>query len=157
MYPRASRSIRGLHATRGHELEEYSQKFPVAAASPDHSSIAVVRKFVEAFNRQDVSAMLAMSTHDVRWMSVDGDDVSVETRGASELREAMQQYFENRSSILSRLLDINANGPFVTTLEQAGSQDHAGQCSTAVYEFSGNLIRNVWYYPAHDCDESGSD
>jgi len=54
------------------------------------------------------------------------------------------------------LLDISADGNFVTTLEQAGSVERRGQCSTAVYEFSGDLIKNVWYYPAHECDETKS-
>ncbi len=88
-----------------------------------------------------------------RCWHIDVAQVSVETHDADELRMSMQQYFENRSSSNSQLLNIYADGPFVTTLERAGSQDRAGQCATAVYEFSGALIKNVWYYPAHDCED----
>ncbi len=68
----------------------------------------------------------------------------------------MQAYFENRSSSLSLLLNIQTDGPFITTLEQAGSIERRDQCATAVYEFSGELIKNVWYYPAHECNEAKS-
>jgi hypothetical protein len=132
--------------------EEYTRKFPASEPQPDHSNIAVVKRFVDAFNHQDVSAMLALATHDARWMSVDGDAVSVETQDAGELRTAMDDYFSARINSLSLLLDINANGNFVITFEQAGTVEHRGQCSTAIYEFSGDLIKNVWYYPANDCD-----
>ena len=90
-------------------------------------------------------------------MSVDGAEVSVETGDANELRQAMEEYFDARTSSRSRLLDIHANGPFVTTLEQAGSEDRAGQCAIAVYEFSDRLIKNVWYYRAHNCEEMPAD
>ena len=101
--------------------------------------------------------MLSLTTDDIRWMSVDGAGVSVETGDANELRQAMVEYFEARASSHSRLLNIHANGPFVTTLEQAGSEDRAGQCATAVYEFSGQLIKNIWYYRAHTCEETQAD
>ena len=101
--------------------------------------------------------MLLMTTHDVRWMSITGDTVSVETSGSDELRLSMQQYFEQRPSSRSVLLDLNTSGRFVTTLERAGSIDQPGQCATAVYEFAGDLIRNVWYYAAHDCAEASAD
>ena len=137
--------------------DEYQRQFPAGETEGESSATSQVRKFVDAFNRQDVSDMLALTTHDVRWMSVDGDTVSVETRDANELRSAMNDYFESRPSSLSVLLDISANGIFVTTLEQAGTRERRGQCATAVYEFAGDLIRNVWYYPAHDCHEAAND
>ncbi len=34
--------------------------------------------------------MLALTTDDVRWMSINGDAVSVETSGTGELRQSMQ-------------------------------------------------------------------
>jgi len=53
-------------------------------------NVQQVRSFVAAFNQQDVSAMLALTTDDVRWMSINGDAVSVETSGTGELRQSMQ-------------------------------------------------------------------
>ena len=100
---------------------------------------------------------LALVTDDIRWMSVDGAGISVETGNADELRKAMVEYFEARASSHSQLLDIHSSGPFVTTLEQAGSRDRPGECAIAVYEFSGQLIRNVWYYRAHACEETPAD
>lgn len=139
------------------DYREYRALDPAEPSAPRAGNAQIVRNFVAAFNQQDVPAMLMLTTHDVRWMSVDGDSVSVETGNSAELREAMQQYFADRPSSHSVLLDLSASGDFVTTLEQAGSIDQRGQCATAVYEFAGDLIRNVWYYPAHNCEPVPAD
>ncbi|MFT5140319.1 MAG: hypothetical protein ACI9H8_000469 [Lysobacterales bacterium] len=148
----------GCKARVAMSYEEYSRQEAESVKQPaklrnEPIKTDQVKRFVDAFNEQDVSAMLVLTTHDVRWMSVNGDQVSVETSSSTELRQAMLDYFQSRPSSLSLLLDTQVDGPFVTTLEQAGTTSRRGQCATAVYEFSGDLIRNVWYYPAHDCED----
>ncbi|MBT8062697.1 MAG: nuclear transport factor 2 family protein [Xanthomonadales bacterium] len=135
-------------------FREYQQlgNTPTQAPATPVNNSQRVRQYVDAFNRQDIAGMLEMTTGDIRWMSIDGDRVSVETHDAEELRLAMEAYFGARPNSHSRLLSIQANGPFVTTLEQAGTLENRGQCSMAVYEFSGTLISNVWYYRAYECE-----
>lgn len=122
---------------------------------PDDSG-ALVHRFVEAFNRHDIDAMLQLVDKDISWFSVDGESIVVETRNADELRVAMMDYFVDRPSAYSRLLEIWISGRFVSALEQARrtkDPQSPGQCSVSVYETAGGLIKNVWYYPAHQCPE----
>lgn len=116
------------------------------------TNIQRVERYVNAFNRHDIDAMLRLTTGDVRWMSIADDQVSTETRSNEELRHAMAEYFKSRPDSYSRLLNIQGNGPFVATLEQAGTIDKPGDCALAIYEFTGSLIRNVWYYSAYTCE-----
>lgn len=114
----------------------------------------VVKQFVDAFNQHDIDAMLALATADLQWMSIAGDQISVETSSHSELREAMSGYFKSTPTAHSKIRSMNASGHFVYTVEEAfwGTGGNIkSQCSMAVYEFSGSKIRNVWYFPEHQC------
>jgi hypothetical protein len=113
-----------------------------------------VENFVEAFNRHDVDAMHDVATEDIRWMSLADEQLSVETSNQAQLREAMADYFVNVPSARAEILSITEIGPFVHTVEEAfwGSDGaEKSQCSMAVYELSGGRVRNVWYFPAHEC------
>lgn len=113
-----------------------------------------VEQFLSAFNQQDVDAMLEFSAPDMRWMSVSGDRVSVETSTHAELRAAMAGYFESTPGTRSEIQSISESGPFVHTLEKAfwiSDGAERSQCSMAVYELLDGRIQNVWYFPAHQC------
>ena len=124
-----------------------------------HSAIAeggakTVERFIEAFNKHDVEAMLTQASSDSRWMSIAGQKLSTETSTHEELRSAMTGYFESIPSARSEVRSIKESGPFVYTLEEAfwsSNGTEKSQCSVAVYELSENKIQNVWYFPAHDC------
>jgi len=114
----------------------------------------LVQRFVSAFNQHDVDAMLELSAPDMRWMSVAGDRISIETSTHDELRTAMTGYFENTPGARAEIRSMSESGPFVHTLEEAfwqSSGAERSQCSMAVYERLDGKLQNVWYFPAHRC------
>ncbi|MEQ8315466.1 MAG: nuclear transport factor 2 family protein [Gammaproteobacteria bacterium] len=133
------------------ELLILSSISPLVFAAENYS---IVERFIEAFNQHDVSAMLELTESDLHWMSVAGQNLSIEASGQSELRDSMKAYFESTPSARSNILSIRESGPFVHTLEQAvwsAGGVERNQCSIAVYELEANKIRNVWYFPEHSC------
>lgn len=114
----------------------------------------LVKGFIEAFNQHDVDAMLESSAADLRWMSVSGDQVAIQTSTHTELREAMSGYFESTPGARAEIRSISGSGPFVHTVEEAfwsSGGVEKSQCSTAVYELAEQKIRNVWYFPEYPC------
>lgn len=127
-------------------------QFATAAdtVSPDQR-LETVRQFLVAFNAHDTEAMLRMVTDDVQWLSVDGESIHLETGSKDALRAGMTEYFESCPSCKSRLGHHFATGARVTALEIASNETSKGlreQQSISVYEFSGALIRRVYYFPA---------
>mgnify|MGYP001054908877 CR=1 FL=1 len=117
-------------------------------------STTTVEKFIGAFNRHDVDAMLALSAPDIHWMSISRQQLAIETSTQASLRDAMVSYFESMPSARSRIRSIHSSGEFVYTLEQAVWQSNGvekSQCSVAVYELREQKIVHVWYFPAHRC------
>lgn len=110
-----------------------------------------VRQFVVAFNSHDSAQMAQYVTADVQWLSVNGDVIAVQTSGKAALTEAMDGYFESCPSCRSELLEISEAGTHVSTIEQASwlqNDVRRTQKSLAVYQFSGDLIQRVYYFPA---------
>ena len=116
--------------------------------------IEVVKGFVNAFNERDVDTMLELSTSDMRWMSINGQEVTTETANQAQLKTAMTDYFASSPSTRSDIRHLHQSGPFVYALEQAfwmANGQQKSQCSMAVYEFSDGKIQHVWYFPSHKC------
>jgi hypothetical protein len=114
----------------------------------------LVRSFVAAYNAHDVPAMMAFCADDIRWLSVTGDKMNIETESAKLLAEAMQRYFKLFPSSQSEQRSLAVSGPFVSTVEEARWETKNGmrkQCSIGVYELANGKIKNVWYFPAHAC------
>jgi hypothetical protein len=110
-----------------------------------------VKKFIDAFNSHDSKLMSQYVTDDVQWLSIDGDMISVETNGKAALIKAMNGYFSSCSACQSKLLETNLLGSRVSTIEQVSWQRNGethAQRSLAIYEFTGTLIRRVYYFPA---------
>ena len=111
-------------------------------------------RFGEAFNAQDVPRMLTFVAPDMRWMSVTGDKIGLETSDSKSLTDSMQRYFQRIPSAHSELRSVIASGPFVSTIEEARWEANGrprSQCSVGVYEIADSRIKNVWYFPAHLC------
>ena len=113
----------------------------------------IVYSYVEAFNAHDTEAMLKMVTDDVQWLSIDGDKIIKETNNKEELRSGMNGYFKSCGSCKSRLAHVFSTGSRVSALEIANSETSNGiqeQQSLSVYEFSGSLIKRVYYFPVEE-------
>jgi uncharacterized protein (TIGR02246 family) len=111
----------------------------------------IVRDYVAAFNARDTESLLEMVTEDVQWLSVDGDQIKVETNDREELRRSITGYFKGCASCQSRLVHIFSTGSRVSALEAASMETSDGgvheQQSLSVYEFSGARIKRVYYFP----------
>ncbi len=118
------------------------------------TNIERTMQFVAAYNEQDVQAMIAMVTEDVRWMSVAGASINIEASGRSVLEAGMENYFLQKNPSPSRMRSLVSSGNYVLGVEEVtrrAGDDRPGQCSAVIYEFQDTLIRDVWYFPAHAC------
>ena len=110
-----------------------------------------VREFVEAFNGRNVDRMLELVDEDIQWLSVNASQISIETQGKATLREHMVGYFKSCPSCRSSLEWVQKAGTRVTAMERASWMSKSGpksQSSLSVYEFSGDEILRVYYFPA---------
>lgn len=113
--------------------------------------LRTVEQFVAAFNVQDSGAMAALVTDDVEWLSIAGSEVAIETSGKKQLVSSMDAYFKSCPTCRSTLSGPIASAERVSAIEVASWQGKTGaksQSSLSVYEFSGGLIRRVYYFPA---------
>ena len=114
---------------------------------------AVVRANLDAFNRQDVEALVATVAEDFAWYNIDGAKMAPETTGRESLRKGMQGYFKSLPSARSAHESVIVNGAFVSVKEKAMWKNKAGesksksQTALAVYEVQEGLIKRVWYFP----------
>jgi hypothetical protein len=122
---------------------------PVAAQT-QKSNEQRVRDYVAAFNKHDIDTMLTMVIDDVQWLSVAGDKITVETQGKAKLRESLTAYFKSIPTAKSDLEWVRMTASRVAAMERASWLSQSGprsQAGLAVYEFSGELIARVYYYP----------
>ncbi|CAM2068130.1 Nuclear transport factor 2 family protein [Sulfidibacter corallicola] len=114
--------------------------------------LAVVERFVAAFNRHDVKAMLDAVHDDVIWFSVDGATNHPEASGKDALEKGMTGYFTQLPSVRSSLEDAFVVGQTVSVKERAAWKNAEGeersQAAIGVYEVVGGKIKRCWYFPA---------
>ena len=110
-----------------------------------------VRDFVEAFNARNIDLMLELVDENLQWLSVNEAKVSIETEGKAALRQSMMRYFSSCPSCRSSLEWVQSAGSRITAMERASWSTKSGvksQRSLSVYEFSGDKILRVYYFPA---------
>lgn len=118
-------------------------------SNPAKANIA--HAYTKAFNTRDVDGMLALATDDIEWISLNGRDLLMGADGAESLREAMVKYFESCGSCRASLKWTKTTDERVVALEEAswdGDGERKSQSALSVYEFEGDKIRRVYYFPA---------
>lgn len=128
---------------------------PARAETPVSDISQRVQAFIAASNAHDVEAMVQATAPGVRWMSVAHDKLNVEVSGHEDLRSWLHGYFNATPDARSGIGPITVDGHFASVVETASYTGDDGkpaqQSSLSVYEFgSDGLIRNVWYFPAHE-------
>lgn len=117
--------------------------------------VSVPERFVSAYNQKNISGMVALVAGDVRYMFVSGDQVYTEVAGKEKLDTFLQGFFANSTPSTSEVLMHTHSGDFHQMIEKASYLDKAGnqksQCSAVVYQVTGELILNIWYFDAHAC------
>lgn len=112
---------------------------------------ALVRKFIDAFNRHDPDAMMTMMAPDIQWLSIDGDRIASEGASREAVGASMRKYFKSCPSCRSRLEGVVASAHRLSAIEVAQwkkGEVSKEQRSLSVYEFAGPLISRVYYFPA---------
>lgn len=138
--------LAAIHLSRA----PYATAQPQSPAPDSTRQTVQVRAFVDAFNAQDVPRMMTFVTDDVEWVSIDGRAITLEAAGRESLATNMSAYFQSCTSCRSELERIMLAGRRVTALERASWQSKSGerqQRSLSVYEFQGDRIRRVYYFP----------
>jgi uncharacterized protein (TIGR02246 family) len=120
-------------------------------AAPTPAAEQVVRRYMAAYNQQDVRAVLAFLADEITWFSIQGDSVSVQARGKAAFESFLGKYFANNPTSRSEVEQAQVLGPFVSIVERATWKAKSGeqtQAALAVYEVQEGKIRRVWYYAA---------
>jgi hypothetical protein len=110
-----------------------------------------VRDFVAAFNARDLTKMLELADDNIQWLSINGAKISIETEGKPALKASMEKYFSECSTCKSSLEWVQTAGSRITAREIAHWTSKNGpkeQSSLSVYEFHGDKIIRVYYFPA---------
>ena len=122
--------------------------FLPATRAADSSEVTIVRAQLAAFNHHDPAALAALLAPTVKWLSLDGDKLSVDGDG----RVWLAGYFKSLPDVRSEMFDITQTGVFVSYRERASWTAKDGkpraQQALAVYEMRDGLIVRVWYFPA---------
>lgn len=134
-------------------VDEFRPFFHGSTQAPASSpEIEVVRRQLEAFNRHSPDDVVACYAEKIKWLSIDGDNVSTEGDGRESIRTWLTGYFKSLPSVKSELLEINQTGPHVVFRERASwtAKDGTPRSQTAigVFEVREGLVQRAWYYPA---------
>lgn len=110
-----------------------------------------VSSYVAAFNERDLDTMGAMVTDDIAWFAVDGEDVTVQSRGREAVLTGMEGYFAALPSAKSTVTACHGTATQAVVVETA-SWESKGEVRSAsapaIYDFDGELIRAVHYFPS---------
>ena len=112
----------------------------------------IISAYSEAWNNKDLEGMSSLMHPDIEWLSVTGNDISIEVSGKDALSQGIQGYFESPDLPTSSLRGWSVNGDYISVTETAHWTNKAGepqsQSSLTVYELNDGLIRRVYYYPS---------
>ncbi len=121
---------------------------PPANEVPD-----AVAGLFESFNQHNPQAMMAFVTEDVEWLSVDGQEVGVETTGRAELESAMQDYFDGIPDVQTTIEAIITAGDYLAIRERSSWPTEEGTktaAALAVYQIDDGKVRRLWYFPGYE-------
>lgn len=108
--------------------------FHVSAKKPT-TNVAIVKQYVANYNQQNLPVMLNQMAKNIKWMTIDADNIHVETSNKAQLKETMTRYFLAKTPSQSSLIHLISNGDFVSTLEKASWQSKGQQNHNAVWLF----------------------
>jgi hypothetical protein len=121
------------------------------SSEPSSLHIKTVERFITAFNAHDSSAMASFVGNDIEWLSISGDQITVEVKGKGNLIESMNAYFKSCPTCSSELSSAISSINKVSAVEVASWKDAGGsksQRAVSVYEFSEGKIIRVYYFSA---------
>lgn len=133
--------------------------FVFPALSHASNSGQVVLKFVDAYNAQNVDAMLALATDKLTWLYFKDNQLQVLTSGKTQMKEELLKDFKNKKGGRSEIRKMFALNDTVSVIEEAFWEKEGelkSQCAVSIYRLAGNLIDSVTYYDSAPCDQIDS-
>jgi len=126
---------------------------PLCQAS---SAGQIVKKFVLAYNQQDVDGMLNLATDDLTWLFFKDNQLQVMTSGKAQMKEELLKDFKNKKGGRSELRKMFALNNTVAVIEEAFWEKDGklnSQCAVSLYRLENSLIDSVTYYDSAPCEQ----
>lgn len=117
--------------------------------SEQSSHSEILDEYFNAFNNHDVEGISAMTSEDIRLMSVKPDTMTTDLKGRDKLETWLKGYFKSLPNISSTYADLTVREPYYSFVETATwGPDTARkqQSSMATYLIKEHKIHRVWYY-----------
>jgi hypothetical protein len=114
----------------------------------------VLRAYLDAVNRHDTDAVVALCVEEFKFYSIAGDSVSPDATNRAALATWLQSYFRSYPDMRSEFLAIEQTGPLLAVRERVTWTNAAGarvaQQAIGVYEIRDERIARTWYFPSVD-------
>jgi hypothetical protein len=123
----------------------------LALAQAESAQEAVVRRYVQAWNDDDVEAFLALASHDARTYRRDRDDeglvgASIAGANAGERARFYRGAFAKRPHVRVDIVQMQAVDDIVMSRERvSGGADGEVADELTVYQVRDRKICNVWH------------
>lgn len=111
--------------------------------------VPLLDAYFEAFNYHDVDGLLAMTSEDIRMMSITPDTMLTDLKGKQALQNWLEGYFKTFPNVRSSYAALSSRQPFYSFVETASwGPDSARkqQSSMATYMIIEDKIHRLWYY-----------
>jgi hypothetical protein len=112
--------------------------------------LALVSRQRDAFNRKDVTAMVADLSDDYQWFRVTDEGAVKGAAGKVEVAERMAAFFKSVPYLGSTIDRVMVIGNYVVAEEKDSFQSPAGpktQVTLGVYEIADGKLKRAWAFP----------
>jgi ketosteroid isomerase-like protein len=117
--------------------------------------VAIVRRFIDGFNRRDFDSLLAQVSDDAvleEWVGIPGSETF---RGRDGLRRAFEKWFESWEWLQASPAEIEESKDAVlVTIDQRAKGSASGaevsSRSWCIYEFEGKTVTRLTFFTDHE-------
>jgi len=114
-----------------------------------HDYEMILQNHIQAFNKKDLNSLVENVTNDFVWFYVTDNSIEKEVSGKDAFKKTMAAYFQDFNETKASISEIIQSGIFITFKETVNwGTNNQVQSSIAVYQFEGNKISRVWYFPS---------
>lgn len=101
----------------------------------------IVRTQLEAYNNRDIEGCLKYFAEDLKVIILPDENILANSK--EEIRAHMKKGMEDGTFQEAKLIDIKANGPYVTTIEEK-NDGKVKSTITILYYLEDGLIKKMW-------------
>jgi ketosteroid isomerase-like protein len=119
------------------------------APAAEDSPLPVVQRFYDALNRHDTEAALAQVHPDIRWMTLNGDQIIGNAAGHAAVRDVLSKTLGSYPNLRRTIDQSIVEGPLVSVVERSqwkGRNGELKQATLVVYHVEDGKILHAWIY-----------